>query len=254
MRPSMRNPLLFTSVAAFLFAGPAHAQEGPAPGGDAGAPGMAAPMAGPEGADSAPSRSQMMPPGSDGRPIMKRPAEHDARERPQAREPSAGKRRNEDLADDARRRQSERGEGADRRDKADVDRPSARDAKPDTATNTTRDKGEDAQADESAATGRSEGTEDGAASSGTAADLTGEQRTKVQSSFRSHKSEAEVRDLDISINVGTVVPSTVTLYSVPAEVVVLLPAYRRYRYFIYEDTVVIVDPDTLAIVDVLVLA
>jgi hypothetical protein len=36
--------------------------------------------------------------------------------------------------------------------------------------------------------------------------------------------------------------------------VVIVPAYRRYKYFIYDDKVVIVDPGTLAIIDVLILA
>lgn len=91
-------------------------------------------------------------------------------------------------------------------------------------------------------------------STGSAPQLSGEKRTKVQSAFRSHRSAAVVRDIDIDINVGVTVPRSVTLVAVPEEVVVIVPEYRRYRYFIVDDKVVIVHPDTLAIVDVLVLA
>jgi len=107
----------------------------------------------------------------------------------------------------------------------------------------------------SAATGASEGTA-GADKSppGSVTQLSGEQRTKAQSAFRSHKSDAVVKDIDISINVGVIVPRAVSLYAVPEDVVVIVPAYRRYKYFIHDDKVVIVDPGTLAIIDILILA
>jgi hypothetical protein len=109
--------------------------------------------------------------------------------------------------------------------------------------------------DKSAATGKSEGTEGrGGEHPESLSKLSGEQRTKVQSSFRSHKSDAVINHLDVRINVGVALPRTVTLYAVPEDVVVIVPDYRRYRYFIYDDKVVIVDPDTYEIVDILVLA
>lgn len=63
-----------------------------------------------------------------------------------------------------------------------------------------------------------------------------------------------VKDIDIDVSVGVAVPRTVSLYAVPEEVVVIVPDYRRYKYFIYEDKVVIVDPATFEIVDILILA
>jgi hypothetical protein len=63
-----------------------------------------------------------------------------------------------------------------------------------------------------------------------------------------------VKDIDIDVSVGVAVPRTVSLYVVPEEVVVIVPDYRRYKYFIYEDKVVIVDPATFEIVDILILA
>ncbi|MDQ8700204.1 DUF1236 domain-containing protein [Hyphomicrobium sp. LHD-15] len=109
-------------------------------------------------------------------------------------------------------------------------------------------------ADRSAASGRSEGTEGrGDQPGGSVTQLSSEQRTQVQSSFRSHKSDATVKDIDVRINVGVVVPRTVVLYAVPADVVVIVPSYRSYKYFIVDDQVVIVDPVTYAIIDVIVL-
>lgn len=104
-----------------------------------------------------------------------------------------------------------------------------------------------------------EGASEGAAgadkgASGSVTQLSSEDRTKVQSAFRSHRSGAIVKDIHVDINVGVAVPRTVTLYAVPEDVIVIVPAYRRYKYFVHEDKVVIVDPVTFEIVDVLVLA
>ena len=49
-------------------------------------------------------------------------------------------------------------------------------------------------------------------------------------------------------------PRSVSLYAVPEEVVIIVPEYRRYKFFIFGDKVVIVDPGTYKIVDVLILA
>ena len=109
--------------------------------------------------------------------------------------------------------------------------------------------------DHSASEGASEGTagaDKGA--SGSVTQLSGEKRAEVQSAFRSHRSDAVVKDIHVDINVGVAVPRSVMLYAVPEDVIVIVPAYRHYKYFIYEDTVVIVDPVTFEIVDVLVLA
>lgn len=104
-----------------------------------------------------------------------------------------------------------------------------------------------------ASTGASEGTTGSDEPSGSVTQLSGEKRTKVQSVFRSHRSEAVVKDIDITVNVGVAVPRRVTLYAVPEEVVIIVPEYRRYKYFIFGDKVVIVDPGTYEIVDVLIL-
>lgn len=106
-----------------------------------------------------------------------------------------------------------------------------------------------------ASSGASEGTSGSDAKpSGSVTRLSGETRTRVQSAFRSHKSGAVVKDIHINLSVGVSVPRAVTLYEVPEDVVVIVPAYRRYKYFVFDDKVVVVDPVTFAIVDILILA
>jgi Protein of unknown function (DUF1236) len=80
--------------------------------------------------------------------------------------------------------------------------------------------------------------------------LTSEQRTKISSVVKSH-SEARVSNVNFSVSVGTVVPRTVRLVALPEEVIVIHPAWRGFRFFIVNEQIVIVEPDTLRIVAVL---
>ena len=84
------------------------------------------------------------------------------------------------------------------------------------------------------------------------ATLTQEQRTKVQGSFAKHRGKSA--NVNITVNVGVRVPRTVRLYAIPADIVVIVPAYRRYRYFVVGDRICIVDPNTYEIVEIIVIA
>jgi len=59
------------------------------------------------------------------------------------------------------------------------------------------------------------------------------------------------KDVDIDINIGVGVPQSVTLYSLPPTWVTIVPAYRGYRYLYVGEAILIVDPDTYIIVDVI---
>jgi hypothetical protein len=83
------------------------------------------------------------------------------------------------------------------------------------------------------------------------ANLTQEQRTKVKSSFARHRGKST--NVNISVNVGVAVPRSVQLYAVPEDIVVIVPEYRRYRYFVVDDRICIVDPDTYEIVEIIIL-
>jgi hypothetical protein len=111
---------------------------------------------------------------------------------------------------------------------------------------------------DSSSTGASSGdsgsgsADKGGSSKGASANLSGEQRTKVQSAFKSHKSASV--NVNVDVRVGAVVPRSVTLVAVPQDVVILVPGWQRYRYIVIGDTVCIVDPDTFEIVDVIVVS
>ena len=49
-------------------------------------------------------------------------------------------------------------------------------------------------------------------------------------------------------------PRSVRLHTVPSDIIAIVPDYRAYEYFIYDNKVVIVDPDTFEIVDIIILA
>jgi len=80
--------------------------------------------------------------------------------------------------------------------------------------------------------------------------LTSEQRTKISTVVKSH-SEARVSNVNFAVSVGTVVPRTVKIVALPEEVIVIHPAWRGYRFFIVNDQIVIVEPDSLRIVAVI---
>lgn len=86
---------------------------------------------------------------------------------------------------------------------------------------------------------------------GAKAEVTTEQRNKVKTSFAKHRVEP-TSDLNVSIGIGTVVPRKVKLYAIPQDILVIVPRYHAYRYFMIGNQVVIVDPDTYAIVEVII--
>lgn len=99
--------------------------------------------------------------------------------------------------------------------------------------------------------GKQAAGKNGKGSSG-AVSLSQEQRTKVQGSFAKHKRQSA--NVNITVNVGVAVPRSVELYAIPQDVVVIAPAYRRYRYFVVDNRICIVDPATYEIVDIIIIA
>jgi hypothetical protein len=86
---------------------------------------------------------------------------------------------------------------------------------------------------------------------GAGAKLSGEQRTKITTVIRGEH-VAPVANVNFSISVGTRVPREgVSFHPLPAEVVTIYPEWRGYEYFLVNDRIVVVDPRTLEIVDVI---
>jgi Protein of unknown function (DUF1236) len=72
------------------------------------------------------------------------------------------------------------------------------------------------------------------------ANITDEQRTRLRERVLAHGPRIS-NNVRISINVGTVIPTSVRVVAVPEEIIEIYPNYRGYFYFVYEDEIVIVD-------------
>ena len=57
--------------------------------------------------------------------------------------------------------------------------------------------------------------------------------------------------VDFSISVGTVIPTHVHLRPLPSTIVEIVPRYRGYDFFVVKDEIVIVEPRSHKIVDVI---
>jgi hypothetical protein len=85
---------------------------------------------------------------------------------------------------------------------------------------------------------------------GGAAKLTTEQRTKISTVIRSQKVE-RVNNLNVSISVGTRIPTSVHVHQLPQEVIVIYPEWRGYDYILVGEQIVIISPRTHEIVAVI---
>ena len=87
--------------------------------------------------------------------------------------------------------------------------------------------------------------------SGNTVSFSTEQRTKIRETVFKERNAPRVSKVDFSLNVGTAVPRTVHIVEVPEVIVDVHPEWRGYRYFIVNEQVVIVEPDTLQIVAII---
>lgn len=152
-------------------------------------------------------------------PDRKQPqrAEQPDRERQRAQEPT---RRDRQQAEEPQRRDRERAEQPEQRDRQRAEQPDGRQQaeRPDRPQ------------------------------------VTEQQRTTVVQRFRESGAidRARVTDVDINISVGTRVPrDRIRLAPLPAVIVQEVPAYRGYVFFVVRDEIVIVEPSTYVIVDVI---
>jgi hypothetical protein len=59
------------------------------------------------------------------------------------------------------------------------------------------------------------------------------------------------RNVDVEVHEGRPVPQTVVLESLPDVVIREIPEVRRYRYFVDDRRIILVDPDTREVVDII---
>jgi hypothetical protein len=87
-----------------------------------------------------------------------------------------------------------------------------------------------------------------------AVNMTTEQRTRVTERFAARIDSMGVRPISrsrISVRVGASIPGSIQLYDVPADVVAIYPQFRRDRFVLVEDEIVVVEPGSRRIVAVL---
>ena len=96
--------------------------------------------------------------------------------------------------------------------------------------------------------GQSQTTTTGQAGAG--AKLSTEQRTKISSVIREQRVQP-VNNVNFSISVGTRVPRNVSFHPLPREVVTIYPQWRGYEFFLVNNQIIVVNPRTLEIVDVI---
>lgn len=86
-------------------------------------------------------------------------------------------------------------------------------------------------------------------SAGASVSLTTEQKTKIRTIVL--KSAPRVTNVNFSISVGTAVPRATHVVVVPETIVEIHPAWRGFMYFVVNDEIIIVDPNSYEIVAVL---
>jgi len=86
---------------------------------------------------------------------------------------------------------------------------------------------------------------------GAGAKLSTEQRTKITTVIKEQHVQP-VTNVNFSISVGTRVPrSGVTFHPLPVEIVTFYPQWRGYEYILVRDQILVIDPRTGEIVDVI---
>jgi hypothetical protein len=89
------------------------------------------------------------------------------------------------------------------------------------------------------------------AAGGKSAQLSETQRTQIKSVIGKGSNVARVDSVNFSISVGTAVPRSVHFAVLPVDIVTIVPEYRGFDYIVVGDQILIIDPNTLEIVDIL---
>ena len=80
--------------------------------------------------------------------------------------------------------------------------------------------------------------------------LSREQRSKLHDTIAGGNFH-RLGGVNFVLSVGTRIPDTIEVYSLPETIVDIVPQYRGFKYLVTQNEMIIVDPDTLEIVAVL---
>jgi len=90
-----------------------------------------------------------------------------------------------------------------------------------------------------------------AATATTTTQIQPQQKVRISESISRTKLAPPVRNLNVSINIGTVAPPRVRFQRLPREVWSIEPRYRNYDYFTTEEDIVIIEPRSRRVVDLI---
>ena len=130
--------------------------------------------------------------------------------------------------------------GQGQRDQSQTPSRTQRDQSPTQAQSPQRQQGQPGQSSQSAPSQTQQGqAQQGQAGGSTT--LTTEQRTKIRQTVLAGGNVPRATNVNFSINVGTVVPTSVHVVAVPPVIVEIHPEWRGYMYFVVGDEIIIVD-------------
>ena len=89
--------------------------------------------------------------------------------------------------------------------------------------------------------GQGQGKQDAQQKSGGSVTFTTEQRTRVRTTVLQDSNAPRATNVNFSINVGTAVPTSVRVVTVPQLILDVQPEWRGHMYFIVDDQIIIVD-------------
>ena len=91
----------------------------------------------------------------------------------------------------------------------------------------------------------------GKAAGGKSVQLSETQRTHIKDIVVKDRNVARAENVNFSIDVGVAVPRTVHVAVLPADIVDVVPEYRGFDYMVVGDQLLIIDPNTMLIVEIL---
>jgi hypothetical protein len=215
--------------------------------------GQSAPQGGKEGATPAPSVQRSAPAEKmDKRGAQTKPAETSgqAQKAGEANQPSKAASDSKPADSKAMPNRADTQKPMD--NKADVNKTADDKSKADATKAASDNKSATERSSTSTSTDTRTTTGQGAAGSRAKANLTTEQKTTVRTVIREKIKAQPLTNVTFSVNVGTRVPRDVQYYPVPAELVTIYPAWRGYHFILVNDQIVIIDPSTFEIVEIIV--
>ncbi len=240
----MKKMLLATVATAALIAGPAIAQRQEAPASKSEAPASApAPMQKAPAEKVAPPPGKAMPDGAENRaPERSTTGQASPTDKPSGEIKRGSETKPGDRSTTGQSAPTGKPSG-DIKAGSDTKPGATTDSKPGADTKSPRASGTDTKQAPSTAQGQGQ-------QSGGSVALTTEQKSKIRTSVLTTNAP-RATNVNFSVNIGTVVPRSVRLVTVPAPLIEIHPAWRGFLYFVYDDRIVIVEPGTLRIVTII---